>query len=108
MSGDNTQTKKPVYASILMDPDRVIHGADFLEEHAANRCLPGIPPYRGATYLTTDVASNPSYQSEEEGWIHVPSDRVLKRRARAAERRKERQGWLGSREPETASSLAAL
>ncbi len=91
-----------------MNPDRVIFGADFLEEHAANRSLPGILPYRGAAYLTMDVALNPSYQSEEDGWIHVPSERVLKRRARAAERRKERQGWLGSREPETLSSLAAL
>lgn len=115
MATNNTQDQKPKYASILMDPDRVIHGADFLEEHATNRSLPGIPPYAGASYLTTDVAAaQVDYKSEEDGWIHYPSERVLKRRARAVERRKERQGWLGGnlagslREPETPITLAAL
>ena len=84
MATNNTQDQKPKYASILMDPDRVIHGADFLEEHATNRSLPGIPPYAGASYLTTDVAAaQVRYKSEEDGWIHYPSERVLKRRARA-------------------------
>lgn len=112
MATSRTISDKPTYVSVLADPDRVIYGADFLEEYATNYSLPGILPYMGATYVTTDMAANPCYRSEEEGWIHYPSNRVLKRRARAAERRKERQGWLGGnltgslREPE--STLAAL
>lgn len=90
-----------------MDPTRIIYGSDFLEDpaHPATRSLPGVPPHRG-TYLTTDIRRNirwmapgvavPIYQTEEEGWHHTPSARVMKRRARAAERRKERQGWMGS------------
>ena len=95
------------FASVLMDPTRIIYGAEYLEDptHPETRSLPGVSPRRGA-YLTTDIRRNirwtapgiavPVYQTEEEGWHHVPSARVMKRRARAGERRKERQGWMGS------------
>lgn len=100
--------------TILMNSNRHIYGAEFLEEHLQNRELPGIPPYRGANYLPVDTALNCRvYKSDDDGWIHHPSQRVMKRRVRAAEKRKDRQGWLGTasgslKEPEEPSHLPAL
>lgn len=100
--------------TILLNPDRIIFGADYLEDaaHPATRSLPGIVPAKSSqVYIPTDIRRNlrwrldaethrwvagPAFLTEEDGWQQVPSARVMKRRARAAERRKERQGWLGS------------
>lgn len=103
----------PKYASVLLDPDRVVFGADYLEDqhHPANRALPGVGTPKYGAYLPVDIRRNlcwtfqpetnrmvcgPRYTSEEEGWIQLPTQRIAKKRARAAERRKERQGWMGS------------
>ena len=104
-----------VLSTTLADPARLIPGNNFLEDptHPATRAVPGISTLKTSFYLPTDVRRNirwtlqgegaartwvagPIYQSEEEGWHHVPSPRTMKRRARAAEKRRERQGWLGS------------
>lgn len=83
--------------TFLNDTSRYIYGADFLEERAATRSLPGVASLNHRTgYVPVDIAMSPSYRSDEEGWIHNPSQRVMKRRARRAERRRERQGWLGT------------
>jgi hypothetical protein len=103
----------PLYASILLNHDRVIFGSDFLEDSRspATRALPGIDTLPPTGYLPTDIYRNlrwtlqkdtnrwvcgPRYATEEEGWIHTPTARVAKKHTRASERRKERQGWLGS------------
>lgn len=103
----------PVLASILSDATRLIPGNNFMEDptRPANCSLPGISTLKTSAYLTTDIRRNirwvlqadkrtwvasPIYQSDEEGWHHVPSPRVMRRRARGIERRKERQGWMGS------------
>lgn len=78
--------------SILLNTDRFIHGADFLPENLTSRSLPGVTVSRNIGYLPTDIANTPTYKSDEMGWIHNPSQRILKRRARRA----ERQGWLGT------------
>jgi hypothetical protein len=103
----------PAFATILADTTRYIPGNNFLEDstNPANRSLPGVSTLKSGGYLTTDIRRNirwvlqadkrtwlacPIYQSDEEGWHHVPSPRVMRRRARGIERRKERQGWMGS------------
>jgi hypothetical protein len=83
------------FVTILSNPDREIVGSAFVEAESP-RSLPGIPSYRGATYLTTDVAASRTYKSDEEGWTSVPSARVMKRRARRERVRQERRGWLGT------------
>lgn len=102
-----TATPAP-FVSVLVDPTRIIYGAEYLEDpaHPVNRSLPGVTPAHKGAYLPTDIRRNlrwtapgvavPINQTEEEGWHHVPSPRVMKRRARAAELRKERQGWMCS------------
>ncbi len=114
----------PLYASVLMDPDRIVFGSDFLEDRhdPATRSLPGVDTLSSTGYLPTDIQRNlrwtfhpeanrwvcgSRFTSEEEGWIHLPTQRVAKKRARAAERRKERQGWLGSL-TETVTELPPL
>lgn len=99
--------------TILSDVNRLIPGNLFLEDptRPANRAVPGIVTRRVGGYLPFDIQRNirwtfdtntqkwvagPNYLTEEEGWHHVPSARVMKRRARRVERRKERRGWLGS------------
>ncbi len=87
----------PRYATVLADPNRIIFGARFAEEFATIRPLPGTPSPRGAsTYLPLDIAMRPRYAHDEDGWTTVPSERVMKRRARRAALRQERKGWLGS------------
>jgi hypothetical protein len=82
--------------TILDNTSRYIYGADFLEERAVLRSLPGVATSHRNGYMPVDIARNPRYQSDEDGWIHNPSQRVLKRRARRAERIKDRHGWLGT------------
>lgn len=110
-SATSASESKPKYASILMDPNRVIFGDLYLEDpqHPATRALPGVAASPYGPYMPTDIRRNlrwalkegrmvcvPRYESDEEGWISYPSQRVIKKRARAAERRKEREGWMGS------------
>jgi len=111
MSSSAASASKPQYVSILANPDRVIPG-DFYQEDSQQffkRSLPGVGVSPHGPYIPTDIARNlrwvlkegrmvcvPRYESDEEGWISYPSQRVMKKRARAAERRKEREGWRGS------------
>jgi hypothetical protein len=91
-----SSTAAPKYATALMDPNRIIFGARFAEETVSTRPLPGTPSGRKATYVTVDVASRPRYSHDEDGWVSVPGQRVMKRRAHRAARLQERKGWLGS------------
>lgn len=47
-----------------------------------------------------------AYENEDEGWVSVPSQRIAKRRAKMARRRREQTRWLGSVVP--ASGIAAV
>jgi hypothetical protein len=69
-----------------------------------------------AGYLTVDTLANLQAAAEqaedpEAGWISVPSQRVTKRRERAAGRRKERDAtsaWLGRGEEGAASGTSLV
>jgi hypothetical protein len=69
-----------------------------------------------AGYLTVDTLANLQAAAEqaedpEAGWISVPSQRIIKRRERAAGRRKERDAtstWLGRGEEDVAPGTSLV
>lgn len=81
--------------------DKVI-GANYVAgwQHTDPRPT-GFAPLSHENYMPVDQRASLTVPDDEDaGWISVPSQRILKRRERAAARRKEREatgGWLGGR-----------
>ena len=53
------------------EQNALVPGAQFLEEVAPNRSLPGLPSSAGKMYLPVDVWRRRHYASDEDGWITV-------------------------------------